>query len=91
MNPFTFHDVEQNSPEWDALRLAKPTASGYAKFMANYGKPFGEPAQRYALQIALEKVTAARLNTASRTNIWRWVTNWSLSRKWPMKRPRFAK
>ena len=60
MNQFTFHDVEQNSPEWDALRLAKPTASGYAKFMANYGKPFGEPAQRYALQIALEKVTGCK-------------------------------
>lgn len=55
-----FHDVEQNSPEWDALRLGKPTASGYAKFMANYGKPFGEPAQRYALQIALEKVTGRK-------------------------------
>ena len=55
-----FHDVEQNSPEWDALRLGKPTASGYARFMANYGKPFGEPAQRYALQIALERVTGRK-------------------------------
>jgi hypothetical protein len=55
-----FHDVEQNSPEWDALRLGKPTASGYAKFMANYGCPFGDPAKRYALQIALEKVTGRK-------------------------------
>jgi hypothetical protein len=55
-----FHDVEQNSPEWDALRLGKPTASGYAKFMANYGGPFGDPAKRYALQIALEKVTGRK-------------------------------
>jgi hypothetical protein len=52
-----WHDVEQNGPEWDALRLGKATASGYSKFMANYGKAFGDPALRYALQIALERVT----------------------------------
>lgn len=51
-----WHDVEQNSPEWEALKLGKPSASGYAKFMANYGKAFGDPAIRYALQIALERV-----------------------------------
>ncbi len=52
-----WHDVEQNSDEWLALRLGRATASGYAKFMANIGKPFGDPALRYALQIALERVT----------------------------------
>lgn len=52
-----FHDVEQNSPEWDALRMGKATASCNSIFMANYGKPFGEPAHRYALKIALEQVT----------------------------------
>lgn len=52
-----WHNVEQNSPDWDALRLGKATASGYAKFMANYGRAFGDPALRYALQIALERVT----------------------------------
>lgn len=55
-----WHDVDHNTPEWDALRLGKPTASGYAKFMANYGKAFGEPALRYALQIALERVTGRK-------------------------------
>ena len=55
-----FHDVEQNSPEWDDLRLGKATASNFGKFMANYGKPFGEPAQRYALQIALEQLTGRK-------------------------------
>lgn len=55
-----WHDVEQNSPEWDALRLGKATASGYAKFMANFGKAFGDPALRYALQIALERVTGCK-------------------------------
>ncbi len=55
-----WHDVEQNSPDWDALRLGKATASGYNKFMANYGKAFGDPALRYALQIALERVTGTK-------------------------------
>ncbi|MEI2429167.1 YqaJ viral recombinase family protein [Lysobacter yananisis] len=52
-----WHDVEQNTPEWDALRLGKATASNYGKFMANYDQAFGEPAKSYALQIALERVT----------------------------------
>lgn len=55
-----FHDVQQNSPEWDELRLGKATASNNAKFMANDGKAFGEPAERYALQIALERATGRK-------------------------------
>ena len=55
-----FYDVEQNTTEWEALKLGKPSASGYSKFMAHYGKPFGEPALRYALQIALEQVTGRK-------------------------------
>ncbi|HEY5851976.1 MAG TPA: YqaJ viral recombinase family protein [Lysobacter sp.] len=55
-----FHDVEQNTEAWDALRLGKATASNNAKFMANYGKAFGDPALRYALQIALEIVTGRK-------------------------------
>lgn len=54
---FTFHDVEQNSEPWMALRLGKATASQFGTFMANYGKPFGDPAKRYALQLALERIT----------------------------------
>lgn len=53
-------DVQQNSPEWEELRIGKATASSFSKFMANYGKAFGEPAQRYALQIALEIVTGRK-------------------------------
>ncbi|MET3929525.1 hypothetical protein ABIE51_001412 [Lysobacter sp. OAE881] len=55
-----FYDVEQNSPEWDELRLGKATASNFACFMANYGKAFGEPAKDYALQIALEIATGRK-------------------------------
>jgi len=55
-----WHNVEQNTPEWELLKLGKASSSSYAKFMANYGKPFGEPAHRYALQIALERVTGRK-------------------------------
>lgn len=55
-----FYDVEQNSDAWIALRLGKPTCSMFGTFMANYGKPFGEPAKREALRIALERVTGRK-------------------------------
>lgn len=55
-----FHDVQQNTPEWEALRIGKVTASKFGVIMANDGKAFGEPAKRYALQIALEMVTGRK-------------------------------
>lgn len=55
-----FHDVEQNTPEWEEVKLGKASSSGYSKFMAHYGKQFGEPAHRYALQIALERVNGRK-------------------------------
>ncbi len=55
-----FHDVQQNTEEWEDLRIGKATASNFAKFMANYGKGFGEPAERYALQIALERINRVK-------------------------------
>lgn len=55
-----FHDVQQNTEDWQALRLGKVTASNFACFMANEGKAFGEPAKAYALRIALEIATGRR-------------------------------
>lgn len=55
-----FHDIQQNTDEWQALRTGKATASNFACFMANDGKAFGEPAKRYALQIALEILTGKK-------------------------------
>lgn len=55
-----FHDVQQNTEEWEALRLGKATASSFGCFMAHYGKAFGEPAKDYALKIALEKATGRK-------------------------------
>lgn len=58
-----FHDVEQNTDAWHALRLGKATASNFSCFMANDGKAFGEPAKKYALQLALERINGARKET----------------------------
>jgi hypothetical protein len=55
-----FHDVQQNTDEWFALRLGKATSSNFPTIMANEGKAFGDPAKRYALQLALEIETGIR-------------------------------
>ena len=55
-----FIDVEQNTDAWHVLRLGKATASNFGCFMANDGKAFGEPAKKYALQIALEQLTGKK-------------------------------
>ncbi len=55
-----WHDIEQNTDVWQALRTGKATASNFACFMANDGKSFGDPAKRYALQIALERITGRK-------------------------------
>lgn len=53
-------DIEQNSELWLMARMGKATGSNFGTFMANYGKAFGDPAKRYALQLALERVTGQR-------------------------------
>ena len=52
-----FHNVEQNSDEWFLLRSGKVTASSLNKVMANYGKAFGDPAKKYAVEIAVQQIT----------------------------------
>lgn len=58
-----FYDVEQNTDEWQSLRCGKATASNFATFMANYGKAFGDPAKKYALQIALERINQTKIES----------------------------
>lgn len=52
-----FYDIQQNSDEWYRLRAGKMTSSNLPKIMANYGKAFGDPAKRYAANIAVEQLT----------------------------------
>jgi hypothetical protein len=57
---YKFHNVAQNTDEWLELRIGKVTSSSLATVMANFGKAFGEPAKKYALKIALERLTGKR-------------------------------
>ncbi len=52
-----FYNVDQNSDEWLDMRAGKVTGSAIAKVMANYGKVFGDPANRLAVDIALGRIT----------------------------------
>ncbi len=52
-----WHDVEQNSDEWFQMRAGKVTGSAIGKIMANYGKAFGEPAKKLAVDIAVHQLT----------------------------------
>lgn len=56
----TYIDVEQNTEQWDELRIAKITSSKLGLVMANFGKPFGEPAKKYAIDIATEQITGRK-------------------------------
>lgn len=58
-----FHDIDQNTEEWLQLRSAKVTGSGVSKIMANLGKAFGDPAKKYASQIALERITGKYISS----------------------------
>lgn len=63
-----FYDVPQNTDEWETLRLGKATNSNAPCWMANDGKAFGEPAKRYALQVALEIATGRKSQAAGFSN-----------------------
>ena len=54
---FKFVDVDQNSEEWFDMRAGKLTSSKLGVIMANFGKSFGEPAKKYAVNIAIEQIT----------------------------------
>lgn len=57
---FKFYDIEQNTEEWLDLRVGLYTSSNAGKVMANYGKAFGDPAKKYAVQIAIEQITGKK-------------------------------
>ncbi len=61
---FKFHDISQNSDEWFQMRSGKLTSSKLSVIMANYGKAFGEPAKKYAKEIAVEQITGKSIPSA---------------------------
>ena len=54
-------DITQNSDAWLDLRIGKVTGSSIGKVMANYGKAFGDPAKKLAVNIAVERITGKRV------------------------------
>jgi hypothetical protein len=50
-------NIQQNTDEWLSLRAGKVGGSSIGKIMANYGKPFGDPAKRLAINLAIEQLT----------------------------------
>ena len=59
----TWHNVQQNEDEWYYLRSRKITSSALSCAMANYGKAFGEPAKKYAINIAVEQITGEPISS----------------------------
>lgn len=48
-----FHDIDQNTDRWMEMRKGKIGGSSISKVMANYGKAFGDPAKKLAVDIAV--------------------------------------
>ena len=60
---FNFHDIEQNGDEWYQMRGGLITSSKLGTIMANYGKSFGDPAKKYAVNIAIEQITGNAISS----------------------------
>jgi len=60
---FNFVDVDQNSDEWFQMRAGLITSSKLGVIMANYDKAFGEPAKKYAVNIAIEQITGKAISS----------------------------
>lgn len=58
-----FHDVDQNSDEWFKLRGGRLTSSKLGTIMANFGKAFGDPAKKYAVNVAIEQITGEAISS----------------------------
>ena len=58
-----WHNIKQPSEEWLSLRAGLITSTGLAKVMANFGKAFGEPAKKYAVDLALEQITGVPVSS----------------------------
>lgn len=50
-------EIQQNCDEWLALRAGKVGGSSIGKIMANFGKAFGDPAKKLAVNLAIEQIT----------------------------------
>lgn len=56
-----FLDIEQNTARWMDAGSGKVTGSKVSTIMANFGKAFGEPAKKLAVNIAVERLKGSRI------------------------------
>ena len=54
---YNFYDVAQNTDQWMAYKCGKLGSSSGSAVMANYGKAFGDPAKKLAVEIAVQQIT----------------------------------
>lgn len=52
-----FYEVDQNTDDWFLLRSGLLTMSKLGTVMAKYGQAFGDPAKKYAVELAIEQIT----------------------------------
>ncbi len=58
-----YYDIAQNTEEWLSARVGKLTSSKLGVVMANFGKSFGQPAKKYAVDIAVEQITGEPISS----------------------------
>lgn len=75
-----WHDVKQGSDEWHTLRVGKVTSSNAGLFMANSPGAFGDPAKRYALSVALERITGEQQEGYSNEHMQRGIEQEPIAR-----------
>lgn len=63
-----FHDIAQNSEEWEKIREGVATTSKFGIIMANYGKAFSDTAKKYAHKLAYEQVNGKKEESAGFSN-----------------------
>lgn len=64
MDKFKFHDIDQNGDDWYQIRAGRLTSSKLGCVMANLGKAFGEPAKKYAVDIAIGQITGRAVQSS---------------------------
>lgn len=70
-----WHDVEQNSEEWELLRLGKATASNFGLIMANEGGHLASLRSAMHCRLHWSRLKGANLNSPIPMSIWSVVMN----------------
>ncbi|MGG2143636.1 hypothetical protein [Symbiopectobacterium sp. RP] len=70
-----WHDIQQNTEEWEALRVGKTTASNFGLIMAKQGKRLAILQSAMRSKLHWSKSKAASRNSAFQMSTWSVVTS----------------